>query len=90
MIQEASLVGVVKVILWLALFYYGFKFLSRIFAPILMKSIIKKAESKFGQGFGQQQPKSREKEGEISIDKMPENKSSNTNVGEYVDYEDIE
>ena len=79
-------------ILWIALFYYGFKVLSRIFAPILMKSLIKKAESKFGQGFGQQQQRQqpKQKEGEISIDKMPENKSSNNSVGEYVDYEEIE
>ena len=93
MIQEASLVGVFKVILWIALIYYAIKVLSRIFAPILIKKIVKKAESKFGQGFGQQQKEQEaasKKEGEISIDKIPENKSSNNNVGEYVDYEEIE
>jgi hypothetical protein len=29
-------------------------------------------------------------EGEISIDKMPNSKSSNNDVGEYVDYEEVE
>ena len=31
-----------------------------------------------------------EKEGEISIDKMPNSKTSNNDVGEYVDFEDVE
>jgi len=30
------------------------------------------------------------KEGEITIDKMPQQKSSNKDVGEYVDYEEID
>jgi hypothetical protein len=29
-------------------------------------------------------------EGEISVDKMPNSKPSNNNVGEYVDYEEVE
>ena len=41
-------------------------------------------------GFNQQRAEPTKKEGEISIDKMPNNKSSNKNVGEYVDYEEIE
>ncbi len=40
-------------------------------------------------GFKNQPTK--QKEGEVSIDKMPnENKSSNKDVGEYVDYEEID
>ena len=30
------------------------------------------------------------KEGEISIDKMPKTKESNKDVGDYVDYEEID
>lgn len=88
MIQEASLTGFFKIILYIALFYYLFKILSRIFAPILLKTLIKKAETKFGQN--QQQKTEHKKEGEITIDKMPQQKSSNKDVGEYVDYEEIE
>lgn len=87
--------GLLKTILFILLFYYGFKVLSRLFAPIMLKYLSKKAEQRFGNQFGgfgkqpQQQPK--EKEGEISIDKMPnQKKSSNKSVGEYVDYEEIE
>ena len=89
MLQEASLTGFFKIILYIALFYYLFKILSRIFAPILLKTLIKKAESKFGNQ-NTQQRQTPNKEGEISIDKMPDHKSSNKDVGEYVDYEEVD
>lgn len=86
--------GLIKTILIILLFYYGFKILSRLFGPFILKYFTKKAVERFGGQFNdakkqrrQQQP---EKEGEISIDKMPENKTSNKTVGEYVDYEEID
>jgi len=82
--------GLLRTILIIALVYYGLKILSRIFAPMLFKYAAKKAEQRFGGAFNQQRQEPIQKEGEISIDKMPENKSSNKNVGEYVDYEEIE
>jgi len=80
-----------KIILIIALIYFGIKILSRLFAPLLLKYVSKKAEQRFGQQFGgYQKTEPQKKEGEISIDKMPNNKSSNKNVGEYVDYEEID
>ncbi len=79
-----------KFILYLLLFYFAIKILSRLFAPFLFKYAAKKASERFGGGFNQQKQEPIQKEGEISIDKMPKNKSSNKNVGEYVDYEEIE
>ncbi|WP_347926075.1 DUF4834 family protein [Pontimicrobium sp. SW4] len=93
MLQYASLVGFLRTILIILLIWYGIKILSRIFAPVLMRYVAKKAEQKFGGQFNQhQQPQpQKKKEGEISIDKMPnENTSSNKKVGEYVDYEEID
>jgi hypothetical protein len=58
-----------------------------------MKYIAKKAGQRFEQSFGNnpfQQAKPK-KEGEVSIDKAPvKNKTSNNNVGDYVDFEEIE
>lgn len=82
--------GLLRTILIILLIYYGFKILSRIFAPVLFKYAAKKAEERFGSAFNQQRQEPIKKEGEVTIDKMPENKSSNKNVGEYVDYEEIE
>ncbi len=93
MVQYASLTGFVRTILIILLVWYGVKIVSRIFAPYLMRYVAKKAEQKFGQPFGQAQKPKQEKqpEGEISIDKSPmQTKTSNKDVGEYVDYEEID
>jgi len=93
MLQYASLVGFLRTILIILLIWYGIKIISRIFAPVLMRYVAKKAEQKFGGQFNQyQQPQpEKKKEGETSIDKMPkDSKTSNKKVGEYVDYEEID
>jgi hypothetical protein len=90
MLQEASIVGLVKIIGIILLIYYGVKILSRLFAPFLLRYVTKKAEEKFGGQFRQQRTQPPKREGEISIDKMPKQKQSNKNVGDYVDYEEID
>ncbi len=94
MLQHASIPGFLRMILIILLVYYGIKVLSRIFAPLLAKYVVKKAEQRFGGQFGQFQGKTPqekpEKPGEISIDKIPKTKTSNKDVGDYVDYEEIE
>ena len=97
MIQEASAMGFLRTILIILLIYFGVKILSRLFAPVLMRFVAKKAEEKFGQQFGgfqnqaNQKQQHKSKEGETVIDKMPnQNKQSNSDVGEYVDYEEID
>ncbi len=91
MLQQASVIGVLRVILILLLIYYGLKIISRLFAPLLIKYISKKAEQKFGGQFGtHNRNEPHKKEGEVTIEKMPNKKSSNKDVGEYVDYEEID
>ena len=51
MLQHASFMGLLKTILIILLVYYGVKLLSRMFAPILMRFVAKKAEKRFGQHF---------------------------------------
>ena len=90
MLQYASFTGIVRTILILLLIYYGVKIVSRLFAPYLIKYVSKKAEKQFGEQFGGFPQEPAQKEGEITIDKGPKNKSSNKSVGEYVDYEEID
>jgi len=86
--------SLLRTIFIIVLVYYIFKVLSRIFAPYLIKYATKKAGEKFGKQFGQfqNQPKQKrdKKVGEITIDKMPKTKVSNKNVGDYVDFEEID
>jgi len=88
MLQTASFVGLIKTLLIFVLVYTIFKYVMRLLAPFIMKSIAKKAEAHFRNQSTQKPPS--QKEGEISIDKMPNSQSSNPNVGEYVDYEEVE
>ena len=91
MLQYASVTGFVRTLLIILLVYFGIKILSRLFAPVIFKYVTKKAEKRFGQQFGGfQNNQPPEKEGETTIDKMPKTKSSNKDVGEYVDYEEID
>ncbi|WP_103068031.1 DUF4834 family protein [Aquimarina sediminis] len=88
--QEASLQGVLKIILIIILIYYVFKVLTRLFGPLLFKYVTKKAGEKFEQQFNQYQQTSPSTKGETTIEKGPKKKSSNKDVGEYIDYEEID
>ena len=90
--QYASFTGLMRTLLIILLIYYGVKILSRLLAPYLMKYLSKKVEKRFGQQFGGYQAQEpSKKEGEVSIDKMPNKQpSSNKKVGEYVDFEEID
>ncbi len=88
--QEASLQGVLKIILIIALIYYGLKVVTRIFGPLLLKYVTKKAGEKFKQRFEQYQEPEYSQEGEVTIEKKSKSTSSNKDVGEYIDYEEID
>lgn len=91
--QMASLTGLLRTILIILLVYYGVKLLTRIFAPVLLRYMSNKARERFEGQFQQQRPadKKRPKVGETVIDKMPEQQqTSNKNVGEYIDFEEID
>lgn len=82
-----------KTILIVLLVYFGLKFLIRLATPYLMRYLSKKAGQQFEKFFGNipNPNQHQEKEGKISIDKMPPNTSRmNDKVGEYVDYEEVE
>ena len=89
--------GLLKTIFFFVLFYYGFKFLARLFAPFLMKKAAETIQKKAAQQFGgqqrqqQKQEKSSVKEGQTIIDKKPgSEQESKKSVGEYVDFEEID
>ncbi|WP_242119139.1 DUF4834 family protein [Aestuariivivens sediminicola] len=94
MLQEASVTGFVRTLLIILLIYFGIKIIGRLLTPFLIKYVSKKAEQRFGDQFGQFQNRGQRekpvKEGEVTIDKMPKTKASNKDVGDYVDYEEID
>ena len=88
--QEAGIVNVLKTILIILLIYYALKFLTRLFAPILLRKMASKMQDKAQQQYNQQQKSTNVKEGETVIDKKPRSSNSNQDVGEYVDFEEID
>ena len=90
--QEASLGGVLKVVLIVLLIYFGLKIFLRWFGPIILRYFLRKIGKKFGAQFQNFDPTARtKKEGDVSIDKKPSEKpKSRKDVGEYIDYEEID
>ncbi len=93
--QEASFSGLIKAIVYMIAFYYIFKFLARIFLPVLVKKAVEKA----GENFQRQQQysqdsnwqKKRTINDEIIINTAnAKNPRETKKVGDYVDYEEID
>ncbi|KLT68231.1 MULTISPECIES: DUF4834 family protein [Flavobacterium] len=93
--QEASFSGLIKAIFYILAFYYIFKFLARIFLPVLVKKAVEKA----GENFQRQQQYSQgnswqntqRNKDEIIIDTAnAKNPRETKKVGDYVDYEEID
>jgi len=79
-----------KTIAILVIIYYGFKFFSKYIAPIFLKKVISNVEKKYKEQQQNQQQKPEGKVGETIIAKKPsDSKESNKDVGDYVDYEEI-
>ena len=87
MIQTASLIGLIKTLLILLLMYTLFKYIIRLFAPFIISSLVRKISRKFEQS---QSDSTQYDEGEVSIDKSITKNKSNNDLGDYVDYEEID
>ena len=93
--QEASFSGLIKAIVYMIAFYYIFKFLARIFLPVLVKKAVEKA----GENFQKQQQYSQDNSWQKTRNNNDEiiNNTANAKnpretkkVGDYVDYEEID
>lgn len=84
--------GLLRTLFIIILVMYALRILGRMFAPFMIRYVAKKAEKRFSEQFKQQaqnQKQQRTKEGETTIDKMPNRKPSK-NVGEYIDFEEVD
>ena len=85
--ETASFNGVIKIMLYSLAFYYIFKFLARLFLPILAKKVVEKASQQFQQQHNPQQRQDNYQHKTTSTSDKPKEKKK---VGEYVDFEEIE
>jgi len=82
-----------KVIAIIFLSYLLIKYLGRIIAPFLIRFFAKKMQSRFQDQLRKQYKNYQDynNEGDITIKKNTKKKSTNLdNIGDYVDYEEIE
>mgnify|MGYP005989689379 CR=1 FL=1 len=83
--------GLLRTILIILTFYYLFKIISRYLMPFVLKKAIHKMQHKAQQQYQSQNKEPNVNVGETSIDKKPtRSNQSNSSVGEYVDYEEVD
>lgn len=81
--------GLLRTIVIIMLVYYVFKIVARYAFPFFIKRFMGKMENRMRN----QQDINRQEDiniGETVIDKKPTNETSSKNVGEYVDYEEVD
>ena len=87
MLQTASFIGVIKTIFYFLLFYYILKFAIRLLLPILLKKAVQKAEENLRRHEGNTNGYNRPDTGSSTTAKSPRDTKQ---VGEYVDFEEID
>lgn len=86
--------GFLKTILIVLLVYYLLKILAKWFAPRIFRYAAKKTGEHFKEkfeGFAEQNNQKEEQIGDVIIEKKTtKKKNASNNVGEYIDFEEIE
>ena len=74
--------------------YIFLKYLGRILAPFILKRFATKMQDRFGQQFNQQnynQQTHKQQEGKVTLEKNKTSiKTKSDNLGDYVDFEEVE
>ncbi len=90
MMQEAEITSFLRTLFIIFLVWYGLKVIGKYVAPFILRRAVNKFEEKI-KSQQQQASKSNVKVGETVIDKKPrDEKTSNSSVGEYVDFEEVD
>ena len=92
--QTASFNGIIKTLFYMIAFYYIFRFLAKLFLPLLVKKVVQKA----GENFQKQQQNAQDNSWKTTQSKdeviytTPNSKKprETKKVGDYVDYEEID
>ncbi len=92
--QTASFSGLIRTLFYMMAFYYIFRFLAKLFLPLLVKKVVEKA----GENFQQQQQryqesswkKSQNNDEIIYNTENVKHPRETKKVGDYIDYEEID
>ena len=92
--QLASFTGFIKALFYMIAFYYIFRFLAKLFLPLLVKKVVKKAGENMQKQQQQAQDaswkKTQSKDEVLYNTAHAKNPCETKKVGDYVDYEEID
>jgi ABC-type transporter MlaC component len=80
--ETASFNGLLRTLMYIILFYYAFKFLARLFLPVIVKKVVEKASENM-----------RNQQTQASSSPKPEEPTKtkpSQKVGEYIDFEEVD
>lgn len=80
--------GLLRTLLIILLVYYGLKFIAKYILPLIITQAISKVQENMKNQHKQQQPQA--KEGETIVDFAPKPTTNNQQVGEYIDFEEVD
>lgn len=80
--------GLLRTLFIILLVYYGLKFIAKYILPLIITQAISKVQENMKNQYKEQQPKT--KEGETIVDFAPKPPLSNQQVGEYIDFEEVD
>lgn len=84
------MVGLLRTIAIIIIVYYAFKFIGKYIMPLFLKKMVNNVEKKMRDQQQNQYKEENGKVGETVIEKKPiDSKEGNMDVGDYVDYEDV-
>jgi hypothetical protein len=90
--EMASFNGILKTIFYILAFYYIFKFLARLFLPIMVKKVVEKAGENFQKQYqsNYQHKANSSQDGFVNQNPKTDKPRETKKVGEYIDYEEID
>ena len=90
MVFQAGFVSLIRTLVIIIAVYYGFRLLFRYLIPFLLGRFIKKQQQKFYDQQGGQSCYSKDKEGTVKVKSKTRSSQKNDELGEYVEYEEID
>jgi hypothetical protein len=88
--QVASFTGLMKALFYMIAFYYIFRFLAKLFLPLIVKKVVEKAGQKMQQQQQDSWKKTKTTDEVIYTTANSKNPKETKKVGDYVDYEEID
>lgn len=82
--------ALIKFVLIMVGFYYLFRIIMRLLAPILVRKVAQKMQDNFKKNYQQQYNSTTDNQYNSNQNDVGKNPRSTKKVGEYIDYEEVE